>query len=419
MPEETRINPEHLIEFLPLLADEVLGGIPACMGKGWKKWVKGEPSHKFRPNEFAEVERAANYLVMALQMGLLLAKRQMELGDVALSSLKSRGVSADELWQGVIEVYHAFLRVIGKEHSERDRISPNHFGEFLAYFAISQLREMSKSMDDDWQRGWEKRENPFKLKPEEKTKVVHVGNCVTFAIITGLLVAKRQPELLGVDWSRGVSLDSLWEGMLHTYRSLLLSEELIVEPETGREFVPCSVKGVSTAPVEAVDISPQLKSFCSDYITALGIALDVAIRVGHEEYEAGFDEAMYTLSKGGPGLLHGRNPFRFGVLEKDKPQMLTEIKRYANEAGIPYNKLSPLNQFIVTIPPYVFYCLEKYLSDDPDLQEEARRLMNTKGFPRYLQEELGYPISQRIKGAFRRPDPFGSLARLFGLARRH
>ena len=99
--------------------------------------------------------------------------------------------------------------------------------------------------------------------------------------------------------------------------------------------------------------------------------------------------------------------------------MLAEIKRYADEAGIPYNKLSPLNQFIVTIPPYVFYCLEKYLLDDPDLLEEARRLMNTKGFPRYLQEELGYPISQRIKGAFWKPNPFGSLARLFGLGHRH
>jgi hypothetical protein len=418
MPEETKINPEHLIEFLPLLADEVLDGLAVCMGKGWEKWVKGEPSHKFKPSEFSEVERAVNYVVMALQMGLLLAKRQMELGDVALSSLKSRGVSADEIWQHVIEAYHAFLRVIGKEHSERDRISPNHFGEFLAYFASGQLREMSKSMDNEWQRSWEKRGDPFKLKPEEKAKVVHVGNCVTFVIITGLLVAKRQPELLGVDWSRGASLDVLWEGMLHTYRSFLLSEELTVEPEADMELVPRSAKRVSTAPMEAVDISPQLKSFCSDYITELGIALDVAIRVGHEEYEAGFNEAMYMLSKGGSGL-HGRNPFRFGVLEKDRPRMLAEIKRYADEAGIPYNKLSPLNQFIVTIPPYVFYCLEKYLLDDPDLLEEARRLMNTKGFPRYLQEELGYPISQRIKGAFWKPNPFGSLARLFGLGHRH
>ena len=166
-----------------------------------------------------------------------------------------------------------------------------------------------------------------------------------------------------------------------------------------------------------MDLSQELKSFCSDYITALGIALDVAIRIGRKEYEAGFDEAMYTLSKGGPGVL-SRNPFRFGVLEKDKPRMLAAIKRNADEAGIPYNKLSPLNQFAVTIPPYIFYCLEKYLTDEPDLQEEARRLMDTEGFPRYLQGELGYPISQRIGGAFRRPRALVSLARLFGFARR-
>lgn len=197
-----------------------------------------------------------------------------------------------------------------------------------------------------------------------------------------------------------------------------VSEELTIEPEAGKEPMRRSARGVSTTPVEAVDISPQLKSFCSDYINALGIALDVVIRVGHEEYEAGFNEAMYIISKGGPGL-HGRNPFRFGVPEKDRPRMLAEIERYADEAGIPYNKLSPLNQFIVTIPPYVFYCFDKYLPDDPGLREEARRLMNTKGFPRYLQEELGYPISQRIKGAFWKPNPFGTLARLFSRGRRH
>ena len=142
----------------------------------------------------------------------------------------------------------------------------------------------------------------------------------------------------------------------------------------------------------------EIKQFCNDYITALGEALNVAIEYG-EEYEAAFNSAMDDLSKGPIGLgLHSRNPFHFGVLKEDRQRMLAEVKRYAEVAGIPYNKLSPLNQFIVTIPPYVFYCLEKYLPDDPpDLREEARILMNTKGFPRYLQEELGYPISQKSK----------------------
>ena len=177
-------------------------------------------------------------------------------------------------------------------------------------------------------------------------------------------------------------------------------------------------QGVGAVPVEAADISWQLKSFCSDYITALGEALDIAIRVGHEEYEAGFNEAMDMLSK---GWFHvpGRNPFQFGVLKEDRPQVLSEVKRYAEVAGIPYNKLSPVNQFIVTIPPYVFYCLEKYLPNDPGLREEARHLMNTRGFPRYLQENLGYPISQKIKGAFWIPKPLGFLPRLFGFGHRH
>lgn len=179
-------------------------------------------------------------------------------------------------------------------------------------------------------------------------------------------------------------------------------------------------QGVDAAPVETVDISPQLKSFCSDYITALGEALNIAITIGHEEYEAGFNSAMDLLSRGPVGLgLHSRSPFRFGVLKEDRPQMLTKIKQLAELGGIPYNKLSPLNQFMVTIPPYVFYCLEKYLSDTPDLREEASRLMNTRGFPRYLQEKLGYPISQTIKGAFWKPNPFAFLMRLFRFGRHH
>lgn len=169
---------------------------------------------------------------------------------------------------------------------------------------------------------------------------------------------------------------------------------------------------------EMRDVSPQLEAFCSDYISALGEALDIAIRVHRKEYEAGFNDTMNMLSTG--WSISGKTAFLFGVVSRrDRPQMLSEVKQYAEVAGIPYNKLSPLNQFMVTIPPYIFYCLEKYLPDDPNLREEARHLMNTRGFPRYLQEDLGYPISQKIKGAFWRPKPLGSLARLFGLERRH
>ncbi len=172
--------------------------------------------------------------------------------------------------------------------------------------------------------------------------------------------------------------------------------------------------------MDAIEISKQLESFCSDYITALGEALDIAIRVNHKEYEAAFNLAMDGLSRGPVdlGLYSRRNPFQFGVLKEDRPRMLAEIKLLAESGGIPYNKMSPINQFFVTIQPYVFYCLEKYLPNDPGLREEARRLMNTRGFPRYLQENYGYPISQTIKGAFWIPKPFGFLTRLFGFGRR-
>jgi hypothetical protein len=175
---------------------------------------------------------------------------------------------------------------------------------------------------------------------------------------------------------------------------------------------------VSAAPVETITISKRLESFCRDYITALGEALDRSIRIYRLEYEAGFDEAMHFLSNAGFNS-SGRNPFEFHISREDRPRILAEIKQEAELGGIPYNKLSPINQFFVAIPPYVFYCLKKYLPNDPGLREEAKRLMNTRGFPRYLQENYGYPISQTIKGAFWIPKPFGFLTRLFGSGHRH
>ena len=110
--------------------------------------------------------------------------------------------------------------------------------------------------------------------------------------------------------------------------------------------------------------------------------------------------------------------FKSRIPEEDIFQLLLEVKQNAEVIGIPYNKLSPLNQFIVAIPPYMVYCLEKYLPDDPSLQEEVNNLLNASIFPRYLQDNFGIPISQDIKGAFWRPNPLGYLLRLFGLKRK-
>lgn len=221
MPEEININHEYLAEFLPLLADDVLDGLARCMGKGLEKWVKKGPTCALKPEESSEVERARNYITMSLQMGLLLAKKDQKLGDVALSFIKSQGVSVDEIWQVIIDVYQSYLEFNGQNNSESERIHSKYFEDFLTYYATLQLREIFRLMDKEWKKGWKNRKNPFKLKPGEKAKLVSVGNRVTFLIFTSLLIANKQPELLQVDWPRGASLDVLWQGMMKTYQSFI------------------------------------------------------------------------------------------------------------------------------------------------------------------------------------------------------
>jgi hypothetical protein len=82
----------------------------------------------------------------------------------------------------------------------------------------------------------------------------------------------------------------------------LMSELKQLEEQYPQFLTPDSpTQGLNWAiAVEAADISWQLQSFCSDCITALGIALDIAIRDGHE-YEAGFNMAIDMLSERSSG----------------------------------------------------------------------------------------------------------------------
>ena len=80
-----------------------------------------------------------------------LAERQPELRDVSLAILKSRGMSADEGWLSIIEPYQGFVSYTSKEHRERDRINPGHFGEFLSYLGKGLLLEMVKQAGKNWQ----------------------------------------------------------------------------------------------------------------------------------------------------------------------------------------------------------------------------------------------------------------------------
>lgn len=222
MPEETVIKAEHIEDLLTTLADNVINGLFDCMGKGWQKWARGEPEHKFKPHEFADVERAAQYVVSAVQTGLLLAKRQPSSVDVLFRNWKAGGPPVDEFWRGIMEVYQNYLEYNGSKCSPRDRIFSGHFSEFLPFWAVGWLRLMAVDMDKGWQKAWHKSiASPHKLKPAEKNKIDSVGNSVVGAIVIGLVIARRQPELLDVDWSRGASLDALWEGMLFSYKGFL------------------------------------------------------------------------------------------------------------------------------------------------------------------------------------------------------
>lgn len=84
---------------------------------------------------------------------------------------------------------------------------------------------------------------------------------------------------------------------------------------------------------------------------------------------------------------------------EERPAIFEDIVVAAASNGIPYHKLSPLNQFMLTIPGYVFYCLKSELHHNKDLFNEAVILMRHPSFPRYLQEAIGVQISQEIKGA--------------------
>ena len=149
-------------------------------------------------------------------------------------------------------------------------------------------------------------------------------------------------------------------------------------------------------------ISVKLQNFCYNCLYELGNAYNYSLSAGFE-YEDGFNRVMNILD----------------VPEGERGNIFSGVLRFSDEAGIPYYKLSPLNQFIVTIPPYVLYCLKNRLPDDTKLKEEAIQLMNDVHFVRYLQEELGVKISQEIKGALWKPNFLGwAFGKLGGRKRR-
>lgn len=137
-------------------------------------------------------------------------------------------------------------------------------------------------------------------------------------------------------------------------------------------------------------LSEKLQDFCYRCVYELASAFNEVLLSG-KEYEVGFNEVMYIL----------------GVPESKREEIFSKTLFVSQSSGLLYHRLSPLNQFIVTITPYVFYCLINKLPEDEELSQEVQTILNDEDstFPRYLQEKLGIKISQEIKGALWRPTP--------------
>lgn len=139
-----------------------------------------------------------------------------------------------------------------------------------------------------------------------------------------------------------------------------------------------------------MDISEELSKFCYGFVYELANAYNSTLSAG-VEYEEGFNRVTDIL----------------GVPQKEREDIFLDVLSFSKVAGIPYHKLSPINQFIVTIPPYVLYCMKNKLPDDSNLKEEAAILEDNASFYRYLQEKIGMKITQEIKGALWKPKLFG------------
>ena len=139
-------------------------------------------------------------------------------------------------------------------------------------------------------------------------------------------------------------------------------------------------------PEAKMKMSRELHGFCRKCIYELAIKYNENI-LNHIEYEECFENVMRSLN----------------VPPAEKEIIFQSILSLTNYRHVPYNKLSPLNQYMVAIPGYVFYCLKNRLTGNKQLIEEAETLMEDPLSPRYLQESLGIPVSKEIKGAFQKP----------------
>ena len=133
-----------------------------------------------------------------------------------------------------------------------------------------------------------------------------------------------------------------------------------------------------------MELSEELKCYCYDHIHKLAKVYEAAL-TSRMEYETGFSYVMNSLN----------------IPRSEQEKMLSTIQYSSEMQGIPYHRLSPANQFIMSVSPYIWYCLETH-PPRTMTPEEVDRITNDIEFTRYI-DQLAKKISQQVKGALWKP----------------
>jgi hypothetical protein len=133
-----------------------------------------------------------------------------------------------------------------------------------------------------------------------------------------------------------------------------------------------------------MEFTEDLKSYCYKNILDLANTYNRAF-LSRMDYEAAFFFVMGSLK----------------VPEKRQLEMLDFIMEQSQMQGIPYHKLSPVNQFMMATTPYIWYCLE---SNPPSnySQEELNKISESMEFTLSIGD-LAKMVSQQVKGALWKP----------------
>lgn len=128
-------------------------------------------------------------------------------------------------------------------------------------------------------------------------------------------------------------------------------------------------------------LGKEIDEFCRAHTIRLASALEEVIWSG-VEYEPALRVAMQRLEVSGDFV----------------PVLLAQANACAASAGIPYDRLSPLNQFIVALPGYLaLRAAQAYAEDSP----EMKQFEELDG--RFVQERYGMEAAGAVKGALRMP----------------